>query len=351
MDPIATPAPAQVDTPIVATSAVESAVVKNDVAAYREARRAERSGKPLAFEATTEDDGTADVDEIHAAAAPVQPEQPERPLSKRQADINERVRLATAKAVADKDAEIAQLRAQIKPAEPAPRRDAPQAPPTTLADTVQRPEIGKPILNEVDFYTKFPDATGTDYALYVARYDRGAHEAQTEQGRQRQQVQQQQQERATKFHERLAAARTADPDFATKLSPDISGLRPYAAEAEGAEFTVNHAIAEEIVDSEHAPALMLHLSTHPDDLATLRATSSPRALARAIGRLEAKLAAPPQPATPKPNTVTAAPSPGTSLGGKPAAQADAVTSAVTTNNFSKFRAERLQERLAARTGR
>lgn len=356
MDPIATPAPAQVESAEPkAPTALEASVITGNLSAFREAKHAERVGKPLeadqsfldriGYKPTTEaTDGITDTPAPEAAAGT------EPKLSKRQQDINERIRVSTEKATADLRAENARLLAQIsKPATPAPRREAPQAPPTTLADTVQRPEVDKPILGEVDFYTKFPDATGTDYARYVAKYDRLAEGAVTEQASRQQREQQYQTERTTKFHERLATARAADPEFAKKLSPEVYGLKPYAAEPDGTPFTVDHAIAEEIIDSDVPDGLMLHLSANPADLAKLRAASSPKQLNRILGRLEAKLEAPASAqGHTQPKTVTDAPDPGSTLGKKPAQQVDPVDAAVAGRNFTRYREERRAERIAQR---
>jgi hypothetical protein len=51
-------------------------------------------------------------------------------------------------------------------------------------------------------------------------------------------------------------------------------------------------IADELVfSSENAPALMLHLSEHPDELQRIATLSSPRAVTREMAKLAARLEA------------------------------------------------------------
>lgn len=109
-------------------------------------------------------------------------------------------------------------------------------------------------------------------------------------------------DRVKTFHGRIEAFKQTVPEFATKLSPDVKALHGFArlqqVNAERQQqgqspiaATVDHAIAEEIYDSEMAPQVALHLSEHPDDLRALRACASPNALLKAFGRLEDKVRA------------------------------------------------------------
>src|SRR3989442_13142458 len=114
--PIAPAAPAPSAEPVAAPTqtAVEAAVVSGDFGSFKEAGRAERVNKPLPdvpLEVPS-DPPTAKA----ATPAPVAPA-PERTLSKRQQDINDRIREAVERATADKDAEIARLRTS-QPAAP-----------------------------------------------------------------------------------------------------------------------------------------------------------------------------------------------------------------------------------------
>ena len=80
----------------------------------------------------------------------------------------------------------------------------------------------------------------------------------------------------------------ADADFRTKVSQDVMGLEPSFALAQGQQPNGSNWIADEFVSSPgSAPALMLHLSEHPEDFQRIAALSSPRAVTRELAKIEA----------------------------------------------------------------
>lgn len=147
-----------------------------------------------------------------------------------------------------------------------------------------------------------------------------------------------QHQRATTFSTQLTEARTADPAFLEKVSPEILGLKPFAALVAGEQPSVNNAIAEELIDSAVAAQLMVHLSTHPDDLAKLRACTTPRSLARAVGLLEAQYVGKSAVVAPL-KTIPGAPAPPSTVGTRPAARVDAVDSAISRRDYASYKRE------------
>jgi hypothetical protein len=97
----------------------------------------------------------------------------------------------------------------------------------------------------------------------------------------------------SKYNERLAKATEGDPDFMGKLSPEVSELRPTFTLEQGQRPGPLNLIADEILSSEHAPALMLHLSEHPDVFQRIAALRTPPEVLREMAKLEARLDAAP----------------------------------------------------------
>src|SRR5438105_4829496 len=117
----ASAAPAQPDAPPSAISAIDRAIATGDQTAFREARRAVQSGKPLPDVPITEEpDQPADS----PAAAPVaEPEKLSRREREQQA-ANERTRKAVEAATADVRAEVARLTAALASAKLEPPKPA-----------------------------------------------------------------------------------------------------------------------------------------------------------------------------------------------------------------------------------
>jgi hypothetical protein len=333
---LAAPAPPAEPEPIEATSAVDQAVVSGDVASYREARRAERMGKPLAPAAET----PAAVEPAAAAAAPAL--EGGRPVSKRQQDVNTRIREAVERATAESTAEVTRLRAQLAaPAAPAPV-EKPATPPAAAPPVAKFPEYEQ-------YLETNPTATLRDWMDAHADW-RDAQKTASEQTRTAAEQQAQaHQTRVTTFSDRVKERVTANPKFLETISPAVTGLRPFADLKEGERGGPLNVVAEEILDSPVAPALMEHLSAHPEELERLGSLKDPRAVVREIAKLEALYdQAERAPAAPRLKTVTSAPEPATTLGARPASGGDPVASAVAHNNFLGYRAERRRQRLAER---
>jgi hypothetical protein len=321
--PAPAPAPVESADSRPATTAVEQAVADNKFSTFRDASRAERSGTPKT--------PAPPADATPAAAAA--PTEAQRQISKQQQRTNDYERR-----IAEQAAEIARLKTPAQAA--APRRDAAPAPAPT-------PEK----FPTYDGYLATnPDASLEDWmdARDTWRDDKQSAAAQMR--AEADQRVQSEQTRATTFSTQVGERTKTDPAFLQKISPDVLALRPFAALGEGEVGGPLNAIAEELLDSPVAPALMEHFTAHPEDLQRLTTLRDPRALIREFGKLEARFdaaaAADDAPAPHK--TITAAPTPGTTLGSRPAVAGDPIHSAVASGNFSAFRAASLAARKAHR---
>lgn len=149
-------------------------------------------------------------------------------------------------------------------------------------------ETGEPTLESCDFD--------------VVEFNRRWYEWRRNQDRQQEQAQ----ARQRKFAESEAAFRAEHPDY------DQVTRNP--------ALPITKAMAEEIAETDNPPAVAYYLGQNPQEAAAI-AQMSERAMSRAIGRIEARLSAPPasnQSRQPEPRTVTRAPAPVTTLSGAPA---------------------------------
>jgi hypothetical protein len=151
-------------------------------------------------------------------------------------------------------------------------------------------------------------------------------------------------ERVKTFHGRIQEYKQQDPEFATKLSPDVKALHGWGKlqetnrqRAERGEApiaaTVDHAIAEQMYDSDAPAQVGVFLSEHPEELAALRQCRSPQQLIKAFGRVEDKARA----------AYTAAAAPGAGAGTPPAS-----TPKQSTPTEVRERAEAVVERSVSR---
>lgn len=357
------------DAPVSRT-AVEAAVSSGNVADFRAARRAERAGKPLpAVQAPAAPQTGDQVDatpadsqaQAHAPAAPAQPDA-HRETSKRQQAINDSIREAVERATAPLRAEIEQLRAR---------------PGAAAADPARQPEAAQPPEPEWKRYRSLPDAPKLEdfesiedhsaaMAVFIAEKRDAARRAQADTDS----LTSAQRARVDRFVGQLTEARTSDPDFVNKLSDVVKHqVKPFAALKPGEQAGPLNIIGEQVYDSPIAPKVLLHFSTHPEDLQRLaempehlralpvsaRASAHVQWLVREFGKLEARLEAasaaaqPGQPAQMTPaKTVSSAPPPAPVLGSRPSEPVDPMKSAVERGDTAAYRQLRRMERAAAR---
>jgi hypothetical protein len=343
-EPVAAAAPAQPTPPptptaTAAPTAVSHAVETRDFRKFREANRAVAQGKPLTAPAPE----NAAAAEPHEPAAPAAAAQPERPVSKRQQQINDYERR-----IAEQDRRIQELADQLRQpaaaarsAEPSPPA-APEPAPAATAPSVKDHErfMAMPDAPKVENFDSFEQWT-VAMQIFVADKRFEERDAATKQEQTKERQVTAQRERQGAFNERIADARTTDPQFFDRLTPEILALKPFHALEKGERPTALNAIAEELLDSPVAPQLMLHLSEHPEELQRLGAIRDPRTLVREFARLEARFdneAAPTKPAAPTPKTVSAAPAPPVSVGSRSTASpADPVKAAIKSRDFRAFR--------------
>ena len=344
------PAPAQAPPATDTHSAADAAVKAGDTAAYRLAKRAERSGKPL---------DPVPVTAAPAAAtepAPVAEAEPPKPVAKPRDEeyISSRIREGVERGTAEIRSEVERLKQQI----------ASHAPPKTEPEKVYDgtdPSDPKPDPNDFEINDEYLDARDEWNMRRWRRQD--ARSAQTAKSTQaREELTAAQQARVQTFATKLKEASAADPEFLSKLTPEVRALRPFAALTPGEPGGPDNIVAEQVFDSPIAPQVLRHFSEHPESLARLIAMppeiqAMPQAVRTArhitwivqeYGHLERTLSAPaPAAVTPAPApAITNAPAPIATLGSRPAAPVDPKAAAVKSGNTSAYRALRRQERAA-----
>jgi hypothetical protein len=171
----------------------------------------------------------------------------------------------------------------------------------------QKPEGEKPSGDEEPQQDQFN--TWEEYSRAVTRWEvrQGISEEvqeltakqreEQEEGRKLEAVKQ----KAQEFYGRLDEALQADPEFYNRVDPGLVKVTPSFLLAPGQSPSPESDVMQAIVDSEHAAALLLHLSEHPDEMDKLRALPDTFSVFRAMGRLEARVGGEPAPkAEPKP---------------------------------------------------
>ncbi len=138
------------------------------------------------------------------------------------------------------------------------------------------------------------------------------------------------QARVKAFTEKESAFRAAHPD--------------YDAVARNPALPITQQVAEIILETDDPPAIAYYLGQNPSEAAAI-AQMTPHQIGRAIGRIEAKLSAPPTasdvPRQPEPKTVTRAPPPVTTLSGAPTIKKD-----IDSMSMAEYDAHRRAERKA-----
>lgn len=335
MEPVETPAPAPIatETPTAPVTAVDQAVEKNDVSSFREARKAERLGQPVPV---AEPAPAAPSETPAPAEATPATSTPERTLSKRQQDANERTQRAIEQATRDLIAENARLRAQVAPRSTEP----PAAAPTEPEYKRFRAMPDAPKLEQFDSIEDHAAAM----ALFIADKRYEERDARSRQEQEQSQFLQEQGERNRAFNSRIADVVKTDPQFWEGISPDVKALRPRADLRPGERPTAANDLADEILDNPLGPRLMVHLTEHPDVFDRLASARSRSQLYVELGKLYATFEQAPQ--TSHTKQISSAPAPVTVLGTKAAEAANPIDAAVADNDVARFRAQRRQARAA-----
>lgn len=154
------------------------------------------------------------------------------------------------------------------------------------------------------------------------------------------------------FKGRVDEAAKADPTFEAKIHPGLMEIRPAFALAPGEPLQPVNAIMQACVESEAAPALLLHFSSPEGrkEWQELAKEPTPASMLRRFGRIEARILAgstASAPAAAKP--VTSAPDPPTTLGRR-AASSDPLGSALRDGNYTAYKRAADAADLARRRG-
>jgi len=132
-----------------------------------------------------------------------------------------------------------------------------------------------------------------DYVKAQARWEARQEykEAQRKEADQRQQQARTQTiiKRVEDFNDRVTKAAEADPTLMEHIDQRLLDLKPSFTLAPNVPATAANDMAQEIVESEHSPALLRYLSEHPEEVASILKLPNSSAVSRAIGRLEAKV--------------------------------------------------------------
>jgi hypothetical protein len=334
---------ATVDTPVIPASAVDQAVASNDVSAFREARRAERSGKPLTPSAPDSASGEP-VDQAASTDATSKAPASEPGKPKKNADTRVQELLADRARERDRaeraERELAALRTGQTPPKDVPAASStatvPETFPTYDAYLATHPDAS---------YEQYLDERSDFRVEQKLKTEREKAEQDTHRQRAAQSVK----ERDTQFNARMDAAIKADPAFMETLSDDVMALRPFSAirDANGRwteQPTGYHAVADEVLSSEVAPQLLRHFSDHPEDLHRI-AKMLPTHLLKEMGRLEARITSG-APQTPPTKVISDAPPPAPTLSTRSSDTGSASDAAVASGDVAAYREARLRERTA-----
>lgn len=326
------PAPAQTEAPAPLTP-VHEAVVADDLPAFKEARLAERIERSAPKAPTKPEIIPVAI----AAAAPAKPEEPVKAVSKRQQEINERIREAVQRGIEEDRA-----------------RRASAPPPSSEAFPAY-----------AEWAEKHPDQTFEQYvdARQDFREEQKAR-VQAQSVRQRDDITQKQTELAT------AQARVqdalADPAFEARfkaIPPALLELptrqlleatqRQLADQRDPRAMQVvigpENDFASEIVKSEYFPQLAVLAAEDPSVMAQVRACQTPRAVTKLVAKLETRFesgSASTAASAAIPKTLTSAPDLGTTLGSRSASPADPIAAAVKSDDLRAFKEARMAKRLA-----
>jgi fused signal recognition particle receptor len=190
--------------------------------------------------------------------------------------------------------ELAQLRGELESlrqsAKPKPERPAPHA-----AAPDDDPADPKPRSENFEEYEDFVDAR----ARWAARQELSSKAKENAAKQAAQRGEEAKAQRFRTFAERWQKAAEANPEFVDRVKEsEVGNVRPVSAypreewSALPAEEKARAFVAEEIISSDVAPRLLLHLSEHPEEFQRI-ASLPPHEVVRQIAILETRLNAAP----------------------------------------------------------
>lgn len=205
---------------------------------------------------------------------------PPEPVKKDRRSLQARIDAQTAKQrEAERERDEARSRAERVERELQALRSPQQPPPTAPAGKPSAEDIG----TKYQSYDEYVEAL-TDWKLEARDQQRAQQE------RQRESVQRHAQHAVT-FADRIAKAEATDPEFWSRMSPDVVNLRPSGSLEPGERPTAMTAIADVIFTSEFTTELMTHFSANSREFQRL-STLPPSQLYRELGKLEASFSRP-----------------------------------------------------------
>lgn len=343
-------------------SATIAAADKGDVSAFLEADRAARVGKPAEKVQRPVTDKGAKAGAVVAGKFGEAAKGPSAADQEADRRLQTRIQEAVDKTAADLRAENADLRRRLDGGKPAEEKPAAKTAPT-LTEEVKRilALAGAPKAEDFDTTTELAAAQGA-FINETRTAERAAADRDVDTAYKREAAGI---ERVKTFHGRIQEYKAVNPEFATKLTPEVRGLHGFArlnqinaervATGQPAiPATVDHAIAEAMYDSDVPAQVGVYLSEHPEALTQLRAAKTPEQLMKLFGRIEDKAGATPAAATAaatdtKTDTtsiraradaaversVSSANPPVDTLG-KPATQVDPIKKAIDTGDIGAF---------------
>ncbi len=308
-----------------------------DFAAFEAAENAIAIGKePPAPVAAPAVDPEAD-DQDAAEAAPAAEAKatptptPEKPISKRQQQINDLIR---ARAESDQraqrlEAEIAEIKAKSAPKE----EKTPEAEKPAIVD----PSDPEPDEAKFDTYREYTIAAAK-WAIRQAKREEAEAAKEAKAAESKASSEKEFQTRIDTWTERRDAFADKTPGFADKTATYLDGV------------TAGTPIGDTLMESEVGPQVALYLATHPDEADRI-ARLAPLSAIRALGKLEAMFDSPMTSASasagPAARTVTKAPAPPMTLSARLADPADPVDAAIDRGDYSTFEREENRRAIAA----
>lgn len=219
--------------------------------------------------------------------------------------------------------------------------------PPALTEVLKSPDLTADPLNEETFFAQFPDATYGQYQRYLTRYEVLSERQAGEQQRYQQQAEQVRTGRVATFAERIGKAVEATPALREKIAASpVNAFTPLEHLPKGMRPGPENMVAQEVMTSEMAPALLAHFADHPDDLSEML-DKSPAEIIRAIGRLEARLAPSGKPG-PLPKTISSAPPPPPQVLSRASVPNDDLDGALAAGDFRRYKELANARDLAAR---
>ncbi len=291
---------------------------------------------PVDSPATTDvEDRPASTEAKEAASEAAAPNKPESD------DYKPKTEARIRQLLAERD-EARREAAAAKAAQSTTKAPATASTAPSLESFIEQPPTDQPVLKEDAFFEQFPDASWADFGQYVTNRTIAVDRQRTEQRQQAERTQLAQRERVESFAKRVP------PDVASALSPEVAALVPLDLLPPGTPGNQRNAFAQELIESEHGPALLALVNAQPELLAQVDALTSREAVIRFTARLESRVATSETPAAAPSKQVSDAPAPARTLGTRSKTPVDPIRAAIESDDFEAYRDAANAAEMAAR---